>query len=174
MAVVAVWLAAASLPSAAEPTLVDAAERGDRAAALRLLSKGANPNAPGADGSTAIMYAAANDDLELVRALIKAGANVKAKNQFGTTAMTEAAIIGSAPVVGVLLMAGALVRPVSVVLAAHALVAYVLFAAPRAVWPIRNGGIEALLYVVVLAYFAVAGPGAARLVVPSTARGRGR
>ena len=75
---------------------------------------------------------------------------------------------------GVLLMAGALVRPVSVVLAAHALVAYVLFAAPRAVWPIRNGGIEALLYVVVLAYFAVAGPGAARLVVPSTARGRCR
>ena len=107
MAVVAVWLAAASLPSAAEPTLVDAAERGDRAAALRLLSKGANPNAPGADGSTAIMYAAANDDLELVRALIKAGANVKAKNQFGTTAMTEAAIIGSAPVVGALLKAGA-------------------------------------------------------------------
>ena len=106
MAVVAVWLAAASLPSAAEPTLVDVAERGDRAAALRLLSKGANPNAPGADGSTAIMYAAANDDLELVRALIRAGANVKAKNQFGTTAMTEAAIIGSAPVVGALLKAG--------------------------------------------------------------------
>ena len=106
MAVVALWLAAASLPSAAEPTLVDVAERGDRAAALRLLSKGANPNAPGADGSTAIMYAAANDDLELVRALIRAGANVKAKNQFGTTAMTEAAIIGSAPVVGALLKDG--------------------------------------------------------------------
>src|SRR5688572_284258 len=107
VAVVAVWLAAASLPSAAEPTLVDAAERGDRAAALRLLSKGANPNAPGADGSTAIMYAAANDDLELVRALIQAGANVKAKNQFGTTALAEAAIIGATPIVDALLKAGA-------------------------------------------------------------------
>ena len=54
---------------------------------MRLLSaKGANVNATGADGSTAIMYAAANDDLELVRALIKAGANVKLKNQFGTSA----------------------------------------------------------------------------------------
>jgi ankyrin repeat protein len=53
------------------------------------------------------MYAAANDDLELVRALIKAGANVKLKNQFGTSALTEAAIIGSAPIIDVLLKAGA-------------------------------------------------------------------
>ena len=66
--------------------LLDAAERGDRAAALRLLRKGADPNTPGPDGTTAIMYAAANDDVELVRALIKAGANVKLKNQFGTSA----------------------------------------------------------------------------------------
>ena len=49
---------------------------------MRLVSaKGANVNATGADGTTAIMYAAANGDLELVRALIKAGANVKLKNQ---------------------------------------------------------------------------------------------
>ena len=53
------------------------------------------------------MWAAANDDLELVRALIKAGANVKLKNQFGTSALTEAAIIGSAPVIDALLKAGA-------------------------------------------------------------------
>jgi putative oxidoreductase len=69
---------------------------------------------------------------------------------------------------GVLLMIGVAVRPVSVILGALALLAYVLFAAPRAVWPIRNGGIEALLYVVVFVYFAVAGPGAARLVRRST------
>ena len=92
---------------AAENTLLDAAERGDRAAVARLLAKGANPNATGPDGTTAIMYAAANDDLELVRALIKAGANVKLTNQFGTTALTEAAIIGSAPIVDALLKAGA-------------------------------------------------------------------
>ena len=53
------------------------------------------------------MWAAANDDLELVRALIKAGANVEATNQFGTTALTEAAIIGSAPIIDALLKAGA-------------------------------------------------------------------
>jgi uncharacterized protein len=53
------------------------------------------------------MYAAANEDLDLVRALIKAGANVKLKNQFGTSALTEAAIIGSAPIIEALLKAGA-------------------------------------------------------------------
>jgi uncharacterized protein len=94
-------------------TLLDAAESGDHAAAMRLVgapgknANAANVNATGADGSTAIMYAAANDDLELVRALIKAGANVKLANQFGTSALTEAAIIGSAPVIDALLKAGA-------------------------------------------------------------------
>jgi len=89
-------------------TLLDAAESGDHAAAMRLLSaKGANVNATAADGATAIMYAAANDDLELVRALIKAGANVKLKSQLGTSALTEASIIGSAPIVEALLKAGA-------------------------------------------------------------------
>jgi ankyrin repeat protein len=100
-------VAAASFAHAAEPSLLDAAERGDRAAAARLLTKGANPNTPGPDGTTAILYAAANDDLELVRLLIKAGANVTLTNQFGTTALTEAAIIGSSPIVDALLKAGA-------------------------------------------------------------------
>jgi uncharacterized protein len=103
-------LAGASMLAAADSTttLLDAAESGDHAAAVRLVgSKGANVNATAADGSTAIMYAAANDDLELVRALIKAGANVKLKNQFGTSALTEAAIIGSAPIIDALLNAGA-------------------------------------------------------------------
>jgi uncharacterized protein len=105
--VAAVYVAAVTTMSAAEPTLLGAAEQGDRAAALGLLAKGADPNVAGPDGTTAIMWAAANDDLDLVRALIKAGANVSAKNQLGTTALTEAAIIGSAPVIDALLQAGA-------------------------------------------------------------------
>jgi ankyrin repeat protein len=109
VATFAVLLAGTSmLMAASETTLLDTAESGDHAAAMRLASaKGTNVNATGADGSTAIMYAAANDDLELVRALIKAGANVKLKNQFGTSALTEAAIIGSAPIIDALLKAGA-------------------------------------------------------------------
>ena len=102
-----VFAAAASVAAAAETTLLDAAEQGDRATALRLLTKGANPNTPGPDGTTAIMWAASNGDLDLVRALIKAGANVKLAYQFGTSAITEAAIVGSAPVIDALLKAGA-------------------------------------------------------------------
>src|SRR6516164_8362119 len=98
---------AASAASAAELTLVDAAEKHDRAAVLRLLAKGANPNTASADGTTAVMWAASNGDLELVRALIKAGADVKRKNQFGTSALTEAATIGVAPIVDSLIKAGA-------------------------------------------------------------------
>jgi ankyrin repeat protein len=100
-------IAAPSVVLAAENTLLDAAERGDRAAVTRLLAKGANPNTPGPDGTTAIMWAAAHDDVDLVRALIKAGANVRLTNQFGTSALTEAAIIGSAPIIDQLLKAGA-------------------------------------------------------------------
>src|SRR5687767_8793576 len=100
-------LGAEALAEAAEPTLLDAVERGDRAAALRLLATGADPNVAGPDGTTPVMWAAANDDLELVRALIKARANVTLKNQLGTSALTEAAIVGSAPIVDALLKAGA-------------------------------------------------------------------
>ena len=107
VAATAVLLASTPL-MAADLTLLDASESGDHAAALRLLNtKGTNVNTTAADGSTAIMYAAANDDVELVRALIKAGANVKVKTQLGTCAIIEAAIIGSAPVIDALLNAGA-------------------------------------------------------------------
>jgi len=104
--VCAAWVPAAAAAGQAD-TVLSAAERGDRAAALKLLAKGANPNAPGPDGTTAVMWASANDDLELVRALINAKANVGLKNQFGTTAITEAAIIGSEKVIDALLKAGA-------------------------------------------------------------------
>ena len=61
---------------------------------------------------------------------------------------------------GVLLMLGLFVRQTALVLSLEALLAYALIAQPRTLWPIRNGGIEALLYVVVLLYFVVAGAGA--------------
>jgi ankyrin repeat protein len=106
-AFLALGVVASSTVIAAKPTLLEAAEAADRATALRLLAEGADPNAVGPDKTTAVMYAAANDDIELVRALIKAGADVKLKNEFGTSAITEAAIIGSAPVLEALLKARA-------------------------------------------------------------------
>ena len=104
----AVLLGGTVMMQAFAPNLLDAAEAGDRAAALRLLSaKGTDVNLAGPDGTTAVMYAAANDDVELVRALIKAGADVKRKNVLGTSALTEASILGSAPIIEALLKAGA-------------------------------------------------------------------
>src|SRR5579871_1867224 len=103
-----VYAAPAEIENASGRALLEAAQAGDYATASRLLNeKGTNVNAAGPDGTTAIMYAAANGDLELVRALIKAGANVKLSNQLGTSAITEAAIIGNAPVLIALLKAGA-------------------------------------------------------------------
>ena len=93
--------------SLGEGELLAAAEQGNHAGAMRLLAKGANPNAAGPDGTTPVMYAAANNDAELVRALIKAGANVTRQNQFGTSAITEASIIGATPIIQALLKAGA-------------------------------------------------------------------
>jgi ankyrin repeat protein len=109
VAAVAAWLAAISISiaTAAGMTLLDAAEQGDRAVALQLLARGADPNAAGPDGTTPVMWAASNDDLDLVRALIKAGGDVKKRNQFGTSALTEAAIVGSTGVIDALLTAGA-------------------------------------------------------------------
>jgi uncharacterized protein len=107
-AIVLLFAGASVLSAAPDSALLDAVESNDLPTALHLLSvKGANVNATGADGSTAIMYAAANGNLELARALIKAGADVKLKNQLGTSAITEAAIIGSAPILDALLKAGA-------------------------------------------------------------------
>src|ERR1700749_2465637 len=108
VAAIAVLMGGTSLMFADSAGLFDAAESGAHAAAIRLASvKGANVNAAGPDGTTPIMYAAANNDLELVRTLIKAGANVKLANQLGTSAITESAIIGSAPVIDALIKAGA-------------------------------------------------------------------
>jgi ankyrin repeat protein len=100
-------LVAVSIGTAAETTLVEAAEAGDRATALRLLAEGADPNGAGPDGATAVMWAAYHEDPDLVRALIDRGADVTVRNEFGSSALTEAAIIGSSPIIELLLRAGA-------------------------------------------------------------------
>ena len=100
------WSACASA-LATEGTLLDAVESKDRAAALKLLAAGSNAQERGADGTTALMWAAHHGDLELVQRLIRAGADVAAVNEFGTSALLEAAAIGSEPVVEALLDAGA-------------------------------------------------------------------
>lgn len=63
-------------------------------------------------------------------------------------------------VLGALLLVGWFIRPVSAVLALQCAVAYVYAAMPRGAWPIKNGGIDDLTYVLILAYMAAAAPDA--------------
>ena len=60
---------------------------------------------------------------------------------------------------GALLLLGAWTTPVALITCIEMLAAYVWMAAPRSVWPIRNGGNEVLLYFCVWAYLAFTGPG---------------
>jgi ankyrin repeat protein len=93
--------------SAAEPTLLEAAEAGSSTEVLARLADGADPNVRDASGTTPIMYAAHYGDFLLVDALIEAGADVTARNAFGTSAITEAAIVGHPQILSALIAAGA-------------------------------------------------------------------
>jgi putative oxidoreductase len=61
---------------------------------------------------------------------------------------------------GLLLFAGLATRPVALILCGELVAAYFYSAVPRGVWPIRNGGNETLVYLLVFLYLAVAGAGA--------------
>jgi putative oxidoreductase len=62
---------------------------------------------------------------------------------------------------GVLLILGLLTIPVAAILALTSVASYVAGPMSRpSPWPIRNGGEEAVVYVVVTIYFALAGAGA--------------
>jgi ankyrin repeat protein len=91
----------------ATPPLVEALKSGDRTAAMAMLDKRVDVNAPEADGTTALHWAVQQGDLDLVQRLIRAGANVKAKNDYGSTPMSEAAVLARTPILEALLKAGA-------------------------------------------------------------------
>lgn len=102
-------LSAGLLPCAlaqAPAPLVAAAEANDHAGAVALLAKGADVKQRSADGSTALLWAAHNGDVDLVQRLIKAGADVSAANEFGATPLSEAAITANTPIIKLLLDAG--------------------------------------------------------------------
>lgn len=60
---------------------------------------------------------------------------------------------------GLLLLLGLFSRPVAFVLAGEMAVAYFQAHAPRAAWPLLNGGEPAVLYCFLWLYISVAGPG---------------
>jgi len=106
------WCAVALLLStartwAADLPLVEAAKKDDVTAVRAQLKQGTNANARGADGSTALHWAAHLDNLEAADALIRAGATANVVNDSGATPLWLATENGSARMVGRLLQAGA-------------------------------------------------------------------
>jgi len=87
--------------------LVDAAAAGDGVAALALLADGADPKERSEDGTTALHWAAYDDDLELARALVAAGAEADVVNDYGSFPLAEAATVGNPGMIALLLEAGA-------------------------------------------------------------------
>ena len=72
---------------------------------------------------------------------------------------------------GLLFLVGAFTRPVAFILAGEMAFAYFMSHAPRAFFPVLNGGDAAILFCFVFLYFAVAGSGA--FAVDQMRAGRG-
>ncbi|HEY1241291.1 MAG TPA: ankyrin repeat domain-containing protein [Bryobacteraceae bacterium] len=97
-----------ALPAFAGHTrVVDAAKAADRSGVFALIQQRADVNAAEPDGTTALHYAAREDDLEMADRLIRAGADVKAANRYGVTSLYLACLNGGARMIERLLAAGA-------------------------------------------------------------------
>jgi ankyrin repeat protein len=96
-----------ALPAGTPPEVADAIAAHNKEATQALLQQHADVNAPQADGTTALHWAARWDDLETADLLIRAGADPKTANRDGATPMFLATQNGNAAMVEKLLKAGA-------------------------------------------------------------------
>src|SRR2546428_13948028 len=80
--------------AAERAALADAAERRDRATVRTLLQTGVDVNAAQVDGTTALHWAAFNDDAETVALLVGARANVNVVNRYGVPPLALASTNG--------------------------------------------------------------------------------
>lgn len=106
-AVFCAWLLAAAHAEAAPGDLANAAYQGDSAKVASMLAKGADPNDRGQQQATALMFAAQNNKLDMVKALLERGADPNATRGNGVTALHHGAATGRPDVLAALLEAGA-------------------------------------------------------------------
>jgi uncharacterized protein len=91
----------------AHGNLADVVAAGNRSHALDMIQEGTDVNTLQSDGSSALLYAIYQDDLELVSALVDAGAKINQSNEYGASTMGEAAMLGNVDILKVLLSNGA-------------------------------------------------------------------
>jgi ankyrin repeat protein len=106
----AIGLLSVAVAASAAPklTLGDLVREGKRVNVLAAItSPDVDVNEKAPDGSTALMWAVYNDDMELVQALLKHGAKADVTNNFGATALGEAIKLGEMDLFMALLDAGA-------------------------------------------------------------------
>jgi len=96
----------ADLSWAAGASIADAVQAGDSATVRALVQRKANVNEPQADGTTALHWAARNDDLATATLLLRAGAKADATNRYGLTPVALAAQNGSGAMLELLLKGG--------------------------------------------------------------------
>lgn len=99
-----VWLREKTVPP---PPLIEAVILNDANGVAELLAEGADPNTRGPEGSTALILAAAEGNLEIVEILLAAGANVNERNDGGFTALMAATGASNVEIMRVLLNSGA-------------------------------------------------------------------
>jgi ankyrin repeat protein len=86
--------------------VVDAVRNGDIDTVKSLIRAGADVNIPDAEGSTALSYAAHQNNTEMVDALLSAGTDINTPNEYGATPVYIAAANADAKLIEKLLMAG--------------------------------------------------------------------
>jgi uncharacterized protein len=92
---------------AADPSIVTGAQRNDLAAVRALIAKRVDVNQPAGDGSTALLWAVYNANVDMTRALLAAGAAPDTPNRYGVTPLLQASRTGDGPIMAALLKAGA-------------------------------------------------------------------
>jgi uncharacterized protein len=92
---------------ARDPSLVNAAKLGDRETVRSLLSSLAKRDVTGPEGTSALIWSAYRNDMEMADLLLRAGADVKAANEYGATALYAAAANADPAITVRLLAAGA-------------------------------------------------------------------
>jgi len=96
---------------AAATSIATAARDADVGAVRAQLAAGADVNAPDADGTPALLWAAYQSSPELVSMLLAAGADANASSRFGVTPLLQASRYGDAATMRVLLAGGARAAP---------------------------------------------------------------